>query len=87
MAASPDLPIWLSAKAGYTSWQRANLWLVHEALALGADHFTLLALWDGAKTDGLGGTSHTRMLAQQCGAAVVTIYTTELTNASGTPAP
>jgi hypothetical protein len=87
MAASPDLPTWLSAKAGYTSWQRANLWLVHEALALGADNCTLLALWDGVKTEGLGGTSHTRTLAQQYGAAIVTIYTNELLNAAGTPAP
>lgn len=87
MAASPDLPVWLSAKKGYTSWQRANLWLVHEALALGADNFTLLALWDGVKTAGLGGTSHTRTVAQQYGAALVTIYTNELLNAAGTPAP
>ena len=87
MAASPDLPTWLSAKKGYTTWQRANLWLVHEALALGADSITLLALWDGVKTEGLGGTSHTRMLAQQYGAAIVTIYTNELLNAAGTPAP
>jgi tetratricopeptide (TPR) repeat protein len=86
MAASPDLPIWLSAKKGYTSWQRANLWLVHEALALGADNFTLLALWDGVKTEGLGGTSHTRMLAQKYGAALVTIYTNELLSAAGTVA-
>jgi hypothetical protein len=87
MAASPDLPVWLSAKKGYTGWQRANLWLVHEALALDADNFTLLALWDGVKTDGLGGTSHTRMLAQQYGAAIVTIYTGDLLNAVGTAAP
>jgi tetratricopeptide (TPR) repeat protein len=87
MAASPDLPVWLSAKKGYTGWQRANLWLVHEALALDADNFTLLALWDGVKTDGLGGTSHTRMLAQQYGAAIVTIYTGDLLDAAGTPTP
>src|ERR1017187_1084811 len=87
MAASPDLPVWLSAKQGYTGWQRANLWLVHEALALDADNFTLLALRDGVKTDGLGGTSHTRMLAQQYGAAIVTIYTGDLLNAVGTAAP
>ena len=80
MATSPDLPIWLSAKQGYTSWQRANLWLVHEGLALGAKNFTLLALWDGIKTEGLGGTSHTRTLAQQYCAAV-TIYTSELLTA------
>jgi tetratricopeptide (TPR) repeat protein len=73
MVSSPDLPVWLAAETGYSSWQRANLWLVHEALAVGAKSFSLLALWDGGKTEGLGGTSHTRMLAQQYGAAILTI--------------
>jgi hypothetical protein len=52
------LPIWLSFKRDYTSWQRANLWLIYETLAVGAKNFTQLALWDGVKTDGLGGTPH-----------------------------
>lgn len=81
MATSSDLPIWLSAKQGYTSWQRANLWLINEVLALGAKNFTLLALWDGVKTEGLGGTSHTRLLAKQYGAAIVNIDINELLNA------
>jgi hypothetical protein len=72
------LPLWLSAKKDYTSWQRANLWLIQEALALNANNFTLLALWDGVKTEGLGGTFHLRAVAQQYGAALVTVYTTDL---------
>jgi hypothetical protein len=78
LAASTELPLWLSTKKDYTSWQRANLWLIHEALALNANNFTLLALWDGVKTEGLGGTYHLRSIAQQYGAALVTIYTTDL---------
>jgi hypothetical protein len=78
LAASTELPLWLSARKDYTSWQRANLWLIHEALALNAKNFTLLALWDGVKTEGLGGTYHLRTVAQQYGAALVTIYTTDL---------
>ena len=81
LARSTELPLWLSAKKGYTSWQRANLWLIYEALALAADNFTLLALWDGVKTEGLGGTYHMRAVAQQYGAALVTVYTSDLLKA------
>jgi hypothetical protein len=73
-----ELPLWLSTKNSYTTWQRANLWLIQEALAVGANNFTLLALWDGNKTQGLGGTYHMRTVAQQYGAALATIYTTDL---------
>jgi tetratricopeptide (TPR) repeat protein len=82
LARSTELPLWLSAKKEYTSWQRANLWLIHEALALDANNFTLLALWDGVKTEGLGGTYHMRAVAQQYGAALVTVYTSDLLKAS-----
>jgi hypothetical protein len=81
LAQSTDLPLWLSVKREYTSWQRANLWLIHEALALNAKNFTLISLWDGNKTEGLGGTYHMRAVAQERGAALVTIYTSDLPNA------
>jgi hypothetical protein len=75
---SADLPIWLSVKKDYSTWQRANLWLLQEAVAIGAKNLTLFALWDGVKTEGMGGTYHMRMIAQSCGAALVTIYTADL---------
>jgi hypothetical protein len=78
LANSAELPLWLSARKDYTSWQRANLWLIHEVLALNAKNFTLLALWDGVKTEGLGGTYHLQAVAQEYGAALVTIYTADL---------
>jgi hypothetical protein len=78
LAQSTDLPLWLSVKKDYTSWQRANLWSIHEALAFNAKNFTLMALWDGVKTEGLGGTYHMRAVAQEYGAALVTVYTTDL---------
>jgi tetratricopeptide (TPR) repeat protein len=81
LACSNELPLWISVKKGYTSWQRANLWLINEALAINARNFTLLALWDGVKTEGIGGTYHMRTLAQQYGAALVTIFTRDLFNA------
>jgi tetratricopeptide (TPR) repeat protein len=78
LSTSTELPVWLSVKKDYATWQRANLWLIHEALAVGAKNFTLLALWDGVKTEGLGGTYHMRTLAQQYGAALVTVSMTDL---------
>lgn len=81
LADSADLPIWLSVKKDYSTWQRANLWLLQEAVAIGARNLTLIALWDGVKTEGLGGTYHMRTIAQGCGAALVTIYTTDLLSA------
>jgi hypothetical protein len=38
-------------------WQRANLWMIEEALRL-APRRTLVALWDGKGGDGPGGTEH-----------------------------
>jgi tetratricopeptide (TPR) repeat protein len=78
---SDDLPIWLSMKTDYSTWQRANLWLLQEAIAVESKNLTLIALWDGAKTEGIGGTYHMRVTAQECGAALVTIYTTDLLSA------
>ena len=52
--------------------------MIHEALALNAQNLTLVALWDGSKTESLGGTYHLRAVAQEYGAALVTIYTTDL---------
>ena len=73
-----DLPRWLLDRPNYTSWQRANLWLIHETLALNGEHFTLMALWDGAKTEGIGGTYHMLTIAKDYGASIVTIDTAEL---------
>jgi hypothetical protein len=78
LAERPELPLWLSARTDYSNWQRANLWLIHEVLALHARNVSLLTLWDGVKTERLGGTYHLRTLAQQYGAALVTIYTADL---------
>jgi len=75
---SDDLPTWLSMKTDYSPWQRANLWLLQEALAVESKNLTLIALWDGVKTEGIGGTYHMRAIAQECGAALVTIYTADL---------
>ena len=56
LSESEQLPVWLRAKKDYSIWQRNNLWILFNALALNAENVTLLALWDGGKADGPGGT-------------------------------
>jgi hypothetical protein len=53
-------------------WQRANLWILEEALAL-APTRTLLALWDGKPGDGLGGTEHFVRVAKRLGVRVAPV--------------
>ena len=52
--------------------------MIYEALAVNAQHLTLLALWDGTTGDGPGGTEHMIRLAKQQGASAVIIRTQEL---------
>jgi hypothetical protein len=80
LATSNVLPIWLSVRKDYSTWQRTNFWLIHEALSLSARSITLLALWDG-DTEPTNATYHMRTAAEHYGAALVTIYTLELLKA------
>ena len=52
---SIQLPVWLRSKKEYSIWQRNNLWMLFNALALDLP-LTLLALWDQGPADGPGGT-------------------------------
>jgi hypothetical protein len=67
---SDQLPRWLQDKPDYDIWQRNNLWMLHNALALGHHNITLLALWDGESGDGPGGTRDMVDKAQASGAKV-----------------
>jgi hypothetical protein len=73
-----ELPKWLQAKQHYNIWQRNGLWLLHQALAAGANHLTLIALWNEEKGDGLGGTEHMVRIARERHARVVLLKTKEL---------
>ena len=55
LADSTRLPVWLRSKKDYSIWQRNNLWMLFNALALNLP-LTLLALWDQGPSDGPGGT-------------------------------
>jgi tetratricopeptide (TPR) repeat protein len=56
LSETKDLPIWLQSRRDYSTWQRNNLWMLFNALALEAKSLTLIALWDGGPSDGVGGT-------------------------------
>jgi tetratricopeptide (TPR) repeat protein len=79
LATTDQLPTWLSTRPNYTTWQRANLWLLQEALARRPEKFTLLALWDGTKGDGPGGTEHMiRIVRDRRDAATIILDTKSL---------
>jgi hypothetical protein len=68
---SAELPRWLRAKKDYSIWQRSNLWMLHNALAISKDNLTLIALWNGAVGDGPGGTEDMVQRAQDRGATFI----------------
>lgn len=53
-----DLPRWLRSVEDFGIWQHNNLWLLHSALAHGAEKVVLIALWNGMRGGGPGGTEH-----------------------------
>ena len=78
LADSDRLPRWLRAKKKYDVWQRSNLWMLHNALAISQDHLTLIALWNGASGDGPGGTEDMVSRAKNRGARFIHLDTTKL---------
>src|SRR5689334_19708872 len=59
-------------------WPRANLWMLEDALAAGGEHVTLIALWNGKKGDGPGGTEDLVKRATDHKAGVVILDTHKL---------
>jgi len=53
-------------------WQRANLWMLEQSLALAPER-TLLAMWDGRTGDGPGGTEHLVEVAKRFGVHIAPI--------------
>lgn len=76
LATTEELPIWLRGKKDYNIWQRNNLWMLHNAIAIAGEHLTLIALWDGkAEGDGRGGTADMIRRADEAGARTIIIDT------------
>ena len=55
----------------YNVWQLTNLWMLHDALAHGTAHMTLIALWNGDAGDGPGGTADMVQQVERRGGKVV----------------
>jgi hypothetical protein len=78
------LPAWLQGKKDYNIWKRNNLWMLYNALAEGCDektgdpNLTLIALWDGGKGDGAGGTEDLVNKVEKFGARCEIINTKEI---------
>jgi hypothetical protein len=79
---SKDLPRWLVDKEGYDIWQRNNLWMMFNALAMGARRTTLIALYNRERDpDGPGGTAHLVQVASQWGFKTIELDARELLSA------
>lgn len=74
------LPKWLQKKPHYSIWERNNLWMLYSALVCGGPQLTIIAVWDGKKGDGPGGTEHLVQTAKQRGGKVEIIRIDEMIN-------
>jgi tetratricopeptide (TPR) repeat protein len=64
--------------SGVDSFERCNLWLLYTALAHGIDKVRFIALWNGAKGDGKGGTEHMYQEVKRRTGRVTWLDTTKL---------
>jgi hypothetical protein len=88
LARTDALPAWLLGRAGYSAWQRSNLWVLHHAWATTtADRVTVLALWNGEPGDSPGGTANMVATAQAGGADVIVLETGKIFGLGGPHVP
>lgn len=59
-------------------WEATNNWMLEKALNNGPHHMSLIALWDGRKGDGKGGTAHMVKVAGDMGITTRIAYTGKL---------
>lgn len=67
---------------GTSPFERCNLWMLEDALAMGADRLCFVCLWDGGGGDGRGGTRHMVEEVRQRGGAVRWLDTRQLWGAA-----
>ena len=88
LANADRLPAWLLGQAEYSTWQRANQWVLHHAWATTTvDRVTVLALWNGEPGDGRGGTADMVDKAQAGPADVRVIETGKIFGLPGPQPP
>jgi hypothetical protein len=65
------LPGMFNAKNKFSIWTRSNLWMLHTAIKIAKNDFTLIALWNGEQGDGPGGTKDMVARARARGGAFI----------------
>jgi hypothetical protein len=79
LSESDELPTWLEERTSrYTPLLRTSLWFIKTANSVPAVQYTLLALWDGEKGTGTGGTGDMVELAERNGFAKDIIDTAQV---------
>lgn len=63
---------------GESPYERCNLWMLRDALAIGAEKLCFICLWDGKGGDGPGGTRHMVQEVRSRGGDVRWLDTTKL---------
>jgi hypothetical protein len=63
---------------GQSPYERCNLWMLNDALAMGAEKLSFICLWDGGGGDGPGGTRHMVEAVRYHGGDVRWLDTTKL---------
>jgi len=59
--------------ANITIWERANEWMLEEALKNGSKNLIVLTLWNGKEGNGAGGTQHMAEIAKNTDAIISSI--------------
>jgi hypothetical protein len=77
LAERDELPVWLRPRQDYNLWNRNNLWMLHNAIAIAGKNITLIALWNGQGGDGPGGTEDMVREVEKLQARTIIIETKE----------
>lgn len=77
LSRNKGLPNWLESQEK-DPWGRGNQWVVEMARAIPAERHILIVLWDGLRTDQVGGTAHVVSLAERLGFEIIEIKTEQL---------
>jgi hypothetical protein len=69
---------WQAEARANDVYSQCNLWMLHDALALGRERLSFICLWNGETGDGVGGTEHMKRSVEAAGCKVVWIDTRRL---------
>jgi hypothetical protein len=78
LKANMTFPEWTTGEEKPSVYELTNLWMLKEALTRSDHHASLLALWDGDKGDGQGGTEQMVRIAKETGMNVKILDTKSL---------